>query len=345
MTHCNFEKRSNSDFLWDTEMRSALTIQFHFFDFVVTVFACSLAVLLSLSYFALALPINSTCLRNNQTMALKAAIIGKVDTREFYDDHVKNEMSEEEQKNESLVKEKTAAFYRQNMATGLFYCGAEVSTANLVINNDTIVLSGHAFYEPETCKPLAKNFSKCYFETIPPKGEKPKQYNINAKTLHVGTQCLTDVNPELDYAVVKLQEKVEGVTPYRVPSASYRFNEGMKITALAALHNDRSSADYPRPMVTPNCHAIILRRSSFASLISPPSTSATDCSAQQGSSGGAMVESLGPEKTIIGISIETEKQERNHLPFNKDTNNTTMVLMDGFFLTTVNTVAAQSGLK
>jgi hypothetical protein len=57
-------------------MRSALTIQFHLFDLMVTVFAFSLALLFSFSYFAQALPINSTYLRNNQKIALEIAIIG-----------------------------------------------------------------------------------------------------------------------------------------------------------------------------------------------------------------------------------------------------------------------------
>jgi hypothetical protein len=115
--------------------------------------------------------------------------------------------------------------YDKFAATGRFYCGLDesgmdlMSTANIVLDKDLLVLAGHAFYKGATCRPQAADFSTCSFYVNASPG-KYVEHKIIPSTISTGGACeggrpFAPVGSPLDYATVRL-ERPAPVKPYQV---------------------------------------------------------------------------------------------------------------------------------
>lgn len=100
-------------------------------------------------------------------------------------------------------------------ATGKIVCGDSTATANLVMSTNEIVTTNHTFLNRETCKKYSEPEACTFYLTGQKEGIKIKHLvdsGIHDCQLNGGG----DNKSYNDWAVLKLEQRVEGVEPYSV---------------------------------------------------------------------------------------------------------------------------------
>jgi hypothetical protein len=157
---------------------------------------------LFLSSSAFALPC-APGIRNGFYNDLKQniSIIGKFDNRESSADFG------------SHTGQTASEIRARFIATGRIHCADGFATANLVLKDDVLTTNAHVFYadaKSENCVPRtwSKNLGKCYFAPLLNDEDEGPKYEIDPKTLQVGTKCPNNMERSKDWAVVKLKKRV-----------------------------------------------------------------------------------------------------------------------------------------
>jgi hypothetical protein len=97
------------------------------------------------------------------------------------------------------------------IATVRIHCDNRVATANLVLKDNVMVTNAHIFYKDATsgdCTPIFRKNDKCFIAPIVSELEEGPQYQLDLPTLNVGTKCPNNAERSLDWAVVKLKNRV-----------------------------------------------------------------------------------------------------------------------------------------
>jgi hypothetical protein len=247
----------------------------------------------------------------------RSAIIGKKDNRETYEEYAANPFR-------GMTVDDV---YNEFSATGAFNCGARES-ANIVLRKNLLVLNAHAFYKSDgSCTPKFNgDFSECYFEKVDRNGVPSKRkYKIRQETLKVGTKCPADKINGNDWAVVEIEEEVEGVQPYAIVDVrklggtrnnDYEALLNLKTTSAVA---DNSNLKGHSPRTPTICDGML---GGIQSEIDPQTRGTnyfqvTNCSSGLGNSGGAvLLRKKGSVPALIGIISGTVVGKKyDHVPF------------------------------
>lgn len=213
--------------------------------------------------------------------------------------------------------------YKKFSATGRFYCGGKMASANVTIKNNVITLAAHSFFKKD-CSAITDDFSNCYFEAIPLPGKAYEQIPIDPKSLAYGSDC-PDANPEDDWAVVKLKWKVPDVSPYSVDGKD--LEEGQPIVGTMATAKGMKNGGL-RPAITIGKIMETTDTSRWQTFRASNSTTG-------GSSGGAFAIDTGGESLFLkGIVKGGEGPEFSQtcLPYDSTENFAFGVTLKGRFL-------------
>jgi hypothetical protein len=206
------------------------------------------------------------------------------------------------------------AVYEKFNANNRLYCPG-TSSINLV-KKDVALGVAHAFYD-ENCKPRAADFTKCYLQTTPPPPAAPLKYYI--QSVDVGTTCPYKNPDKLDYAVVKFQDKIPGVHPYKITSACQLNLDYKGINVQALAQNFKIDNRFP-PNIGP-CGA--------RDLDGVNGSYKTTCSAGNWASGSGLVcdsQKRGESPAIAGLVVaSTDDPKTDHTPFHSQDNYTTAI--------------------
>lgn len=272
------------------------------------------------------------CLADEESLIERASIIvereGTPDPRQTYEEYSSTFRTTF---GEKLTEDEV---YEKFSATGRLYCGRDkddgtylMSSANLVVKNDTAVGVAHAFYD-RNCDPIVPDFSLCFFETIVKPPAKAKRYYI--RSVNVGTTCpyySLGTRKDLDWAVIRLQKSVSGARPYRLTEECV-LNERWVGINVAAAH-DNFGDDDRRPPAVGMCKA---REFDVGD-----GTAKTDCASGGWSSGSGMLcdpKTKDVAPSISGVLVSGQPSSFfDHTPYNSWANFTRAVpLSDGFLL-------------
>lgn len=203
-------------------------------------------------------------------------------------------------------------------ATAKLKCPTGISTANLIVKGNIILGAGHPFIDRKTCKQRSDP-AKCMFliEGRPPM--KVKKLRAN------GIACPDKLGLGTDWAILELEQNVNGIKPYKVKAWSSR--NGVHPQDVVAVGAE--SADFRRidpktkkvfyPKHVQNCS---IKRVYY---ITSPKSVGSNCAGSSGKSGGAFLDPDLTEPTIMGITTssplsdeEAAREARTGVPIEKD---------------------------
>jgi hypothetical protein len=169
--------------------------------------------------------------------------------------------------------------------------GTRPATASgaLFLANDLVLTAGHTFFENGSVA------TKCFFRPQT-EGSEWIPLKTDAANARFGANP-PKPGSNNDWAVVRLAQPVQGVTPF--PPASARPKIGDELIALAALAGDQPGGDPSVPIATP-CKVRRVPVSSAAT-----SFYRSDCDATGGASGGMHLTRIGGALVFRGITITT----------------------------------------
>jgi hypothetical protein len=223
-----------------------------------------------------------------QTVSIIVPEDGK-DPRQTYEQHADTYRTPE---GEKLTVDEV---YDKFLSSGRMYCQQNGvwsgSTASLVQKGDVAVLSAHAFYDKD-CHPKTNgsgDFTSCIFQTNPRPPQKSTTYHV--KSVQTGTKCPYNDKDKNDWAVVKLDQVVQGAKPFRLRSDCV-----VKLgwTGMSLSARTKNFKDGHMPSVNPSCTA------------KDPDPDASngsfhaDCASGGENSGGAMLCDAGRQPPAIG---------------------------------------------
>lgn len=187
-------------------------------------------------------------------------------------------------------------------ATGRLNCGKGVLSANLVMKGDVILTVNHPFVDPNTCQKRA-NPKDCTFTAEGKKSVKIKELIAS------GNKCPTRGEANADWAILRLEENVTGVVPYKLPDKNARDGVvAQPVIAVGSLSLDFRKTDpktgkstFPKHVQDCNIKRIFYRYD--------PVAVASDCDGGQGKSGGALLAQNLADHIIVGISTSSPFSE------------------------------------
>lgn len=194
-------------------------------------------------------------------------------------------------------------------ATGKLICAQSQLTANLVLVNNLIVTSAHAFFNFDTC---AKNNDpkSCKFVVqIGNKTIESKVDNLEA----IGYRCPGKLSRADDWAVLRLSNGIEGVDPYSV-NANASIDDDQKVTSVNGINRDfyvgnRRMGDHVKSIGKCAAHKVYRDNGD-------PIYFSSDCDGSSGSSGAAILKDSGKTPVLLGVtsnSKETAEQQSSAL--------------------------------
>lgn len=117
-------------------------------------------------------------------------------------------------------------------ATGILTCEGSELTANLTLVNNLVVTSAHGFNSSSTCEQESKPSSCTFSVKI---GNVTKKQRVQ-KLMASGFRCPARPANGDDWAVLKLENKIEGVMPYSV--TGQLVDEESRVTSVNAMARD-----------------------------------------------------------------------------------------------------------
>ena len=212
-------------------------------------------------------------------------------------------------------------------AAGRFSCvGFFTASGTIVGKPDVLVLAAHSVYEKDKngkCSPRPY-LQSCYFEPINVDGSySNRKYRIVPNTVKVsGDYQCEGSDLDIDWAVVRLQDRVTHVTPF----TPFRVNDAVEMRKRNVVSFAASADNFRRGEVPTICEGelhFVWPPSHFRDGGAPYSSAdsdgiAIDCSAGGGTSGGAVIlddQNQGPQ--FIGLisagttDSQSEKEYHN----------------------------------
>jgi len=171
-------------------------------------------------------------------------------------------------------------FRAQYGASGLVRCGTAIGTGQLTVANDVITTAAHVFI-------AAGGTLRSSFCTFEPAGAPDKSIAIDLRSMITGSSTPMDDRTTLDWAVARLAEPLEGVTPYKlgmtpeIPSRVLMYGGGNGEAGRMGV--EQCSIRSETATSPEGIHEV-----SF------------DCSGAHGGSGSAL---LNEKKEIVGIFV------------------------------------------
>jgi hypothetical protein len=193
----------------------------------------------------------------------------------------------------------TAVIRDRYAATGILVCGGMMGSAQLTGANNIVTTSAHLFEDEKTCAALA-NPSECIFKIS--QGAKVVGYRVAARVA-TGFTCPNNRKMKAgdDWAILRLEENVPGVTPYKYPySESFARADDEQVIAVAGASYDffvtdrRGNKTYPRSIE--DCTVKEVRYVSGNGAYVK-----TDCDGAMYSSGGSLMRATPRGDVLIGI--------------------------------------------
>lgn len=181
-------------------------------------------------------------------------------------------------------------------ATGRLDCPTSTSSASLVGDNKTVAASGHAFVNQKTCARLNTPTSCKFIVRI---GSVERSFRIESM-LDTGFKCPQLPEARMDWAVLKLDRPVDGVTPYELPERLETVEYADEVTAVGypsdfERRDPRTNKSMFRKAIE-DCEG---RRISRAYGV--PSMYRTNCDSWPGNSGGSLLRIPGAYSNPAGI--------------------------------------------
>ncbi len=183
-------------------------------------------------------------------------------------------------------------------ATGIIVCGNMQASAQLTGASNIITTSAHVFEDEKTCTVVATP-SKCVFKISA--GTKLLNHKVAAR---VATGFTCPNNAEIkagdDWAIVRLEKSVQGVTPYKLPSEGGVLEPDEKVVAVAGASYDFFVTDRSRNKIFPrtieDCTVNDIRWVSGEGAFVK-----TDCDGSLYSSGGSLLRRVYDGDVLIGV--------------------------------------------
>jgi hypothetical protein len=201
-------------------------------------------------------------------------------------------------------------------ATGLVRCGSATGTAQLTVRNDVITTAAHVLIDQ-----YGKYRIGCVFEpTIAGGGPVP----IDFKSIETGSMDPLSHRATRDWAVARLVQPVEGVSPYRLGSVG-----SDPVAILMCAGGNQSGA------------AIGMEKCSTRRVIGKSGDGirelAIDCNAGPGTSGAALI--AGDK--IVGIYVGYRSSSPHKAQAFSDTHYNFAITVEGPFRRTLLAIAGQ----
>ncbi len=191
-------------------------------------------------------------------------------------------------------------------ATGMLKCGPARLTANLVLTNNLILTSAHAFFDQKTCRKIS-NPKSCKFFVRNAIGT--REFKIKGLE-SIGSNCPNNFEKTDDWAILRLTEDVAGVTPYSIDGKpSGAIDDNQKVVSINAVNLDLYTSgrkENDETKTIGNCTARKVYRTD-----GDPIYFSSDCDNSPGGSGGAILRTSDSIPVLTGItrgSTESEDQ-------------------------------------
>ncbi len=187
--------------------------------------------------------------------------------------------------------------------TGILKCDGSELTAQLTGSTGVITTAGHGFMDMEKCKAIADPKS-CVFTVKIGKSERVSKVSGMQGT---GVECPNKNRAIDDWAVLKIDPPLEGITPYDIPE-SLDIKEGQDVLAVSAQARDFYRID-PKtkkkylPKSIEECQTKQTHGIQRTSLVE------SNCDFGRGASGGSLLRVVNGRDTLIGISIANRESE------------------------------------
>lgn len=183
-------------------------------------------------------------------------------------------------------------------ATGIIACENMQASAQLTGASNIVTTSAHLFEDEKTCAVVAKP-SNCVFKIT--SGKQVFSYKVAARVA-TGFTCPnnTGIKTGDDWAILRLEKSIQGVTPYKLPSEGSVLEPDEKVVAVAGASYDFFLIDRNRRKVFPrtieDCTVNDIRWVSGEGAFVK-----TDCDGAIYSSGGSLLRPLYDGDVLIGI--------------------------------------------
>ncbi len=221
------------------------------------------------------------------SIAALAGVIG-AENRQAIDDYARSHHMSADQAHQTFA------------ASGRIMCNFSSASAFLVYRNDIVVTARHVVYREPDQPSYAGTMSvhRCGFEVTDGKTSTWHYADIGTITYLPDKQrSHTD---RFDWVVMRLSGPVDGVTPYRLPSAPGKVGEAA--TAVTIRQDGFPKQDWNERILA-DCEV----RNTRAIDAIPAAGVETDCSQGAGASGGALLRQTVDGYEAIGIlSSSTE---------------------------------------
>lgn len=185
---------------------------------------------------------------------------------------------------------------RRYAATGTLWCyGRDWGSAQVTRQQDVLTSAGHNFIDPKTCMKRA-DASDCSF-IVEAAGE-AASYQLQTVEDGLTDNCLSSDRGD-DWAVIKLRNKVQGVTPYLVSEDRVRGLRFAGKLTFVAHSNDFFDLDASGEKIIR--HPKFQIDCAFLSIY-PDGLIGTSCGSGSGASGGSCLD--GTDQTsLVGVIV------------------------------------------
>lgn len=179
-------------------------------------------------------------------------------------------------------------------ASGRIMCDFSSASAFLVHRNDIVVTARHVIYrEPDQPSYAGRmNVHRCAFETTD--GKTSTWHNIDIGTITYLPDKQRSHADRFDWVAMRLSAPIDGVTPYRLPSAPAQTGESA--TAVTIRQDGFPKQDW-NDRILADCR---IRETRAIDSI-PAAGVETDCSQGAGASGGALLRETADGYEAIGV--------------------------------------------
>jgi hypothetical protein len=174
--------------------------------------------------------------------------------------------------------------------------------AQLTVGTDVITTAGHSLIEPDSCLVMAKA-ENCTF-TIVGNG-RPQVIKVN-NLVGQGFKCPAIPTPDLDWAVMKLSQKVKGVVPYHIdPNLVMGVKAGDQVLNVCrsmdfVRTNSKGVASNPK-----HINSCSVKRVYHG--YGNPIYFSTDCDSAILCSGGSLLNGNQDDPALLGMNIRGDE--------------------------------------
>jgi hypothetical protein len=185
---------------------------------------------------------------------------------------------------------------RRYAATGVLWCrGRDWGSAQVTRQQDVLTSAGHNFIDPKTCKKII-DASDCSF-IVEAAGESAS-YQLQEVENGLAGNCPSSDRSD-DWAVIKLRNKVHGVTPYTVSEDDIRKLRLAGKLTFVAHSNDFFDLDATGERIIG--HPKFQIDCAFLSIY-PDGLIGTSCGSGSGASGGSCLDGTN-QTSLVGVIV------------------------------------------